>query len=37
MIALKVIAVVVGGGLLLSLFSNFGSEEAFILLAAIFA
>jgi hypothetical protein len=36
MIMLKVIAVVLGAGLLLSLFSSF-TEEPFILLAAIFA
>jgi hypothetical protein len=38
MIGLKLIAVLLGAGLLVSmLFSNFGTEEAFILLAAIFA
>jgi hypothetical protein len=38
MIGLKLIAVLLGAGLLLSmLFSSFGTEEAFILLAAIFA
>jgi len=36
MITFKVIAVVTGAGLLLSLFSNFGTEEAFVLLAALF-
>jgi hypothetical protein len=36
MIMLKVIAVVAGAGLLLSLFSDFGSQEAFVLLAALF-
>jgi hypothetical protein len=38
MIGLKLIVVLLGAGLLLSLlFSSFGTEEAFILLAAIFA
>jgi hypothetical protein len=36
MIAFKVIALVLGVGLLLLPFSTFGTEEAFILLAAIF-
>jgi hypothetical protein len=38
MIGLKLIAVLLGAGLLLSmLFSSFGTEEAFILLAALFS
>jgi hypothetical protein len=38
MIPLKVIDVVLGAGLLLScFFSTFGTEEAFVLLAAVFA
>jgi len=37
MLAIKVVVVLVGAGLLLSLFSNFGTEEARVLLAAIFA
>lgn len=38
MIGLKIIVVLLGAGLLLSfLFSSFGTEEAFVLLAALFA
>jgi hypothetical protein len=37
MLTIRVITVALGVDLLLSLFSTFGSEEAFILLAAIFA
>jgi hypothetical protein len=38
MISLKVVTVLLGAGLLLSVsFSTFGTEEAFVLLAALFA
>jgi hypothetical protein len=37
MLTIKVIAVVLGVGLLLSYSSTFGTEEAFVLLAALFA
>jgi hypothetical protein len=37
MLAIKFIAVILGVGLLLSLSSTFGTEEAFVLLAALFA
>jgi hypothetical protein len=38
MILLKIVGVVLGAGLLLSCsFSTFGTEEAFVLLAAVFA
>jgi hypothetical protein len=38
MIGLKFVVVLLGAGLLLSLlFSSFGTEEAFVLLAALFA
>jgi hypothetical protein len=37
MLTIKVIAVIFSVALLLSLFSTFGTEEAFVLLAALFA
>jgi len=36
LLALKVITVVFGGGVLLSAFSTFGTDEAYVLLAALF-
>ena len=37
MFTMKILAVVLGFGFLLSIFSNFGTEEAFIVLVALFA
>jgi hypothetical protein len=36
MLALKVVAVVFGAGVLLSTFPTFGTDEAYVLLAALF-
>ena len=36
MFAFKVVAVVFGAGILLSTFSTFGTDEAYVLLAALF-